>query len=290
MYFALSQSKSEIWVGDRTNNRLVILKMMGDTLELDGYVDTPAGLFHSMITQTNVKYPIVVTSCDIGNVTVVHDLTTRRLLATLERPQDATDAGAKPHDVTTNAHYIFVTFLGTEDGAGYIASYDAFTFELIAVLETVADPHLAIRDETHLFVAAQGGEVLKVSVPDLEVIKSWHRPSPHGMFISNDSKYLYTTNIAEGGKMAVDVWDVDSGNRMDCPAVTTSNPVPHNPTVSIDGSMIFITHSGATSNVNSAFEIAGDGCLEPESEMTFETNLNPFGLFVVPPAEPVCLN
>lgn len=77
---------------------------------------------------------------------------------------------------------------------------------------------------------------------------------------------------------------------MHCPVVTTSFPVPHNPTVSIDGSMIFITHSGATSKVSSAFLIDKDGCIDPKSEMTFETNLNPFGLFVVPPAEPVCLN
>lgn len=200
MYFALSQSKSEIWVGDRVNNRLVILKMIGDALELDGYVSTPEGLFHSMITQAAVDYPIVVTTCDIDNVTVVHDLTTRRLLATLERPQEAVDAGAKPHDVTTNANYIFVSYLGTTDGAGYVASYDAFTFDLIAVRKTVADPHVAIRGETNLYIAAQGGKVLKLSVPDLEIIKSSTRPTPHGMFISNDSSISTSPTLPEKAK------------------------------------------------------------------------------------------
>ena len=292
MYFGLSQAKSELWVGDRANNRLVIYRMKGCQVELDGYVDTPAGLFHSMITQRlDSEYPIVATTCDIDNKIVVHDLTTRRLLATLDPPQEAIDAGTKPHDITTNGDYIIATFLGGEEGSGFVACYDAIDFSLLSVLETEADPHVAIREETDLFVAAQGGNnpgfVIKASVPDLNVLSSVERPSPHGMFISFDSKYLYTTNIGGGGESAIDTWDVATGEQMDCPTVTTSNPVPHNPTVSFDGKMIYITHSGATSENNSAFSIGDDGCPDPSSERIFQTDENPFGLFVVPPAEPL---
>jgi DNA-binding beta-propeller fold protein YncE len=287
-YFAISQAKSEIWVGDRANNRLVVLKMIGCELVMDGYVSTPAGLFHSMITQRgDVDYPIAATTCDIDNVIIVHDLTTRRELAVMERPQEAIDAGAKPHDVTTNGDYIFVTFLGTADGAGYVASYDTVTFELVSVLETAADPHVAIRGDTDLFIAAQGGVVYKVSVPDLTILSSTDRPSPHGMIVSFDSKYMYTTNIGEGGDMAIDNWDVGTGAKMDCPDVTTTWPTPHNPTISFNGKYLYITHSGGDSTKNSRFHIGHDGCVDPHSEYVFDTNLNPFGLFVVAPAAPL---
>lgn len=289
MYFGLSPAKSEIWVGDRANNRLVIYKAVGCELIYDGYVETAAGLFHSMITQRGAEYPIIATTCDIDNVIVVHDLTTRRLLGTMQPPQAVVDAGAKPHDITTNGDYIFATFLAGENGVGYVASYSADDFSLMAVFETAADPHVSIRDDSNLFIAAQGGDepgfVITVSVPDLVVINSVTLPSPHGMFLAFGAKHLYVTNIGQGGNMAISVFDASTGDlRTDCPEVVTTNATPHNPAVSDDGTQLFITHSGGTSTKNSAFDIRYDGCLDPSSERVFETNLNPFGIAIIAPA------
>jgi hypothetical protein len=37
-------------------------------------------------------------------------------------------------------------------------------------------------------------------------------PSSHGMFISFDSRYLYTTNIAEHVEKAIDVWGAEKSD------------------------------------------------------------------------------
>ena len=300
MHYAFSQSKSEIWDGDRANNRHAIYKMLGCELVYDGTIEAPRGLFHSMIAQTTgSSYPIMAVTCDIDNRIPVYDLTSRRLLVTLEPPSEAAAAGARSHDVTLTDDYIFVTFLGgTDSSNGYVACYEATApYDIIGVLETVPDPHVAIRDDTSLFVAAQGGGdggvVYMVSVPDMTPISETPRPTPHGMFISFDSKYLYTTNIGLGGSNAIDVWDVATGQLLDCPEVTTSNPVPDNPTLSMDNSRIFITHFGGASEVNSAFDIdMKTGCVIPESKEIVKTNFNPFWLFVIPPAGPLttCAN
>ncbi|KAI0567739.1 Nitrous oxide reductase [Gracilaria domingensis] len=292
MYFGLSPQKSEIWVGDRGNSRLVILKLSGRRITPDGYIETPEGLFHSMITQVGSEpYPIVWNTCDIANVTVVYDLTSRRKLAQIPLPPEVAALGGVPHDITANSDYGFVTYINNADGAGYIASYSARTFELIQLRQVALDPHIAIRDSTKLTVAAQGGEVLLLSIPDLRTLnQDLSQPSPHGTIITFNSKFLYVTNIAEMGENAVVTYDTSTLQRVNCPIVTTSNPVPHNPATNLDGSRIFITHSGATSDIVSAFDIADDGCVMRGSEQIVRTGLNPFGLFVLPPSqeEPIC--
>lgn len=285
MYFAYT--RQEIWVGDRKNNKLHIYFMTGCQLKYDGYVEAPAdGVFHTMTTQRSGPYPIAVTTIDIDNVIVAHDLTTRRLLGTMEPPPEAVAAGAvKPHDVTTNGDYIFVTFLGPDETpADFVASYDAVDFSLVSVIETEKDPHVAVRDDSHLFIAAQGGIVYTVTVPDLNVVNHVELPAPHGMFLSFDLKHLYVTNISGGGVNAIQVFDAKTGDKRNCPEVTTTYPKPHNPTLSADNSKLFVTHSGGTSTKNSAFDIMHDGCVDPHSERIFDTNSNPFGLCVVPEA------
>ncbi|PXF44938.1 hypothetical protein BWQ96_05302 [Gracilariopsis chorda] len=292
MYFGWSRDPPELWVGDRRNNRLVILKLSGRKLIPDGFLDTPAGLFHTMNTQDgNVKYPIVWNTCDIANVTVVYDLTTRRKLAEIPRPPIVAELGGVPHDVTANKDYGFVTYIKNSDGAGYVASYDARTFELVKVIKVLFDPHVAIRGSTKLAVAAQGGEVLLLSIPNLEQLESdREQPSPHGTIISLDLKYLYVTNIAEEGENALVSYSISTLRRLNCPSITTSNPIPHNPKTTLDGSKIFITHSGSTSDVCSAFNIGKDGCPLPATEKIIRTGLNPFGICVLPRSvtRPVC--
>lgn len=254
---------------------------------MDGTVDACSGVFHSIGTQaSSEEYPLALTVCDVDNVVAVHDMTTRRLLATLERPEEVAQTGARPHDVTANADYIFVTFLGSSTGPGFVVSYSATTFAMLGVLETADDPHVAIRNDSLLYVASQGGTVYQISIPDLTILFETDRPSPHGMIISFDSKYLYTTNIAESGAMALETWSVDTGERMEeCAEVVTSFAVPHNPALSIDGRSIFLTHSGSASIANTRFAILENGCVDPNSETLFETDLNPFGIAVIPAAQ-----
>lgn len=286
MYFGLGQAKSELWVGDRANSRLVILKLSGRKIMLEDFLPTPAGLFHCMNTQDQFEeYPLVWTTCDIDNETIVYDITTRRKLAVIPRPPVVARLGGFPHDVSASVEYGFVTYIGNSDGSGYVASYDAKTFELVGLRKTADDPHVAIRDNTQLSVAAQGGEVLFLSVPDLKLLsRSRDQPSPHGVIITLDLRYLYVTNIAEMGANAVVTYDMRRFRQMSCPMVNTTNVVPHNPKTTNDGKRIFITHSGATSDIVSVFDISDNGCPLPSTEKIVRTGLNPFGICLLPPA------
>lgn len=286
MYFGLGQAKSELWVGDRANNRLVILKLSGRKIELDDFLPTPAGLFHCMNTQDIYDpYPLIWTTCDIDNETIVYDITTRRRLAVIPRPPTVARLGGFPHDTTANVDYGFVTYIGNSDKSGYVACYDAKTFKLLALRKTADDPHIAIRDNTKLGVAAQGGQVLFLSIPNLKLLaRDSDQPSPHGMIITLDLRYLYVTNIAEGGKDALVTYDMRKFRRMNCPTVTTTMMVPHNPKTTVNGKRIFITHSGATSDVVSVFDISDSGCPLPSTEKLVRTGLNPFGICLLPRA------
>lgn len=289
MYFAYSHQKSELWVGDRANSRLQILKMAGGKVERDGSISTPEGIFHTFFTQDpREPYPLVFTACDIANVTVVHDLTTRREVAIIPLPPVVAALGGIPHDVTANRDYAFVTYIKNSDGAGYVASYNTKTFEMVNVLKTANDPHVAIRDDTALFVAAQGGELLLVSVPDLNEMKRDVQMSPHGAIISFNSRHLYITNIADGGDNALVVYDAATLEKLPCDEIKTTNAGPHNPTVTLSGLKIFTTHSSA--NSMSVFDIDRRGCPIQSSEMVFETGMNPFGILTLPRAarQPIC--
>lgn len=296
MYFGLSPFKNELWVADRANEQLLILKMAGATLSLDGTIPIPAGPFHAIITQTKTSmYPIMYTICDIAKVIVAHDVTTRRYLGLMEMPifDEVTAEEVRPHDVTSNDDFVYVSFLVSSDTVtdiGYIAQYSVNDqFELVRVITTGPDPHVAIRDNTSLFIADQTA-VTKVSATNISVIEAQTLGPAHGMFISFDSTYLYTTNIGGGGIDAIAVWNVETGQKLACPSIDTEFPVPHNPTVTEDDVLV-VTHSGPTATFNSVFEIEYDGCLNPHSRASFETDINPFGIITIPPpsGELICL-
>eukprot|EP00892_Ulva_mutabilis_P009288 jgi/Ulvmu1/6731/UM030_0066.1 len=303
MYIAYDYSRrSRILVADRKNERLVVAELRGDSVDLTRrkskrFLPLPAGTFHTMSTQFFVNDPeiwektgpVAVTSSDVANESAVYDMRTLRLIDTIPLPPVVAELGGKPHDLTISGYFIFITYLGTSDGRGYVASYirSGGKYHLLSVLETAADPHVAIRDGTELVIAAQGaadgdGEVLFVRAPELVVIKRFVQPSPHGTAISFDSRFIYITNIAEGGENAVITYDMATREEVPgCAALTTSEPVPHNPAVTLDGGRLFITHSGAEATVTSTYEIDASGCPVQSSEHLITTGLNPFGICVV---------
>ena len=309
MYFAYDMLHDFLWVGDRANDRLVILKLRGNQIRVlprsrGQFLPIGKGVLpHTLSSQANLdatgspkrlRRQVAFTTADIDNVTFVHDVFSRKQLATIPLPKRVKELGGSPHDVTVKSDgYGFVTYLDTSDDFGYVASYERVRhsyyrkkgeqWKLIKLLRVAKDPHVAVRDNTNLVIAAQGGEVLFASVPDLRILaRDDSQPSPHGTFISFDRKYLYITNIGEMGKNAVVTYGMKTGKRKNCPVVNTTNPIPHNPAVTLDGKRLFITHSGMNSTVNSAFDINDDGCPVPSSERVITTGLNPFGLFVIP--------
>lgn len=302
MYIAYDySSRSRILVADRKNERLVVAQLRGSNVKLIGrnkrFIPLPEGPFHTMSTQFFVNdpetfekvRPVALTSSDIANESVIHDLRSLRVVDKLPLPPLVMELGGKPHDLTISGFFAFVTYLGTSDGRGYVASYirTGGKYHFFKLLETAADPHVAIRDGTELVIAAQGpadgdGEVLFVRAPELVVVKRHSQPSPHGTAISFDARFLYITNIAEGGENAIITYDMATREEVPgCGPVATTEPVPHNPATTLNGSKLFVTHSGAEASVTSAFDIDDTGCPIQASEKLITTGLNPFGICII---------
>lgn len=279
----------ELWIGDRANNRIVITalirKRRRSRIIHIRSLPVPNGTFHSITTQDiSDRRPKSFTVCDIDNVTIVHDIRSRRVHCLLTMPKRLLKLGAKPHDVTADKRFAFVTYVGSVNGFGYVASYRIGNCRLITFIKTARDPHVAIRPPGTLWIAAQGGEVLSRTVPQLKPLSAdMSQTSPHGMFISYNRKNLYVTNIADGGSKAVVVYNTTTGTPRNCPQVDSTFAVPHNPSVSFDDKKLYLTHSLADDNVNSAWDIGNDGCVIPDSEQIFRTGNNPFGISVLPP-------
>lgn len=106
------------------------------------------------------------------------------------------------------------------------------------------------------------------------------------MIIMLDLKYLYVTNIAEGGTNAIVTYDKRKCRRMDCRVVNTKRMVPHNPKTTVHSERIFSTHSRATSEVGSVTDIRNNGCPLPATGKLVKTGLNLFGICLLPPAAP----
>lgn len=85
-----------------------------------------------------------MTSSDIDGSSTVHDLKSLKLLDTLPLPPRISELGGKPHDLTVSGYFIFITYLGTSDGNGYVASFirTGGKYHLFRILETKADPHV----------------------------------------------------------------------------------------------------------------------------------------------------
>eukprot|EP00892_Ulva_mutabilis_P009284 jgi/Ulvmu1/6728/UM030_0063.1 len=300
-----SSTRSRILVADRKNARLVVAELRGGDVMLSSNASAghgslqlplPAGPFHSMSSQFFVNEPdvwekvgpVAVTSSDVDNMVAVHNMRTLSLIDMLPLPPLVASLGGRPHDVTASGYFIFVTYLGTSDGRGYVASYirSGRRYQFLRLIETAEDPHVAIRDGTDLIIAADGGtekdgEVLFLRAPELVVVKRDVQPSPHGVFITFDSRLLYVINVLEGGANAVVTYDMATRKRLPgCAALNTTVTLPHNPAVTLDGGRLFITHSGGAS-VTSTYEIDAFGCPVQSTEKLITTGLNPFGITVV---------
>ena len=287
-FISFNGGARELWVGDRKNDAMVIIKLIKNQLVPAATLPMPRGVFHSLHTQDLYsERPTVITTCDIDNVTIVHDIATREVLCRLERPEQVASAQAKPHDATSDGFYHYVTFLGGTDDVGFVAVYDISTCGIVTVKQTGGDPHIAIRPNTLLFVPAQNGRtVTSFKVPSLKQRTATMLSSPHGTQILYNGKFFYTTNIADGGNDAIRVFRVANGREVSCPKIDTSNPIPHNIASTFVDDKIVITHSGNESDVNSVWRInRRTGCLIPGSERVFVTGLNPFGISSVPPTE-----
>ncbi|GAB0496620.1 hypothetical protein MMPV_007933 [Pyropia vietnamensis] len=253
-----------------------------------------AGVFHSYATQRTSPNERgagqVWTACDGANVTLVHDVASRALVATLPVPPQVAAVGGVPHDTTATRDHGYVTFKGARDGYGYVVAYSIRNnYTDMGTLRTAADPHVAVADANTIVVAAQGGTVFTADpclMSRLTVDTS--QPSPHGLGAAPSGAAWYVTNIAEGGKDGLITYTAPQAGRRPSVIVrpacggplNTTVAVPHNVAVSGDGRWVAISHSGAASTTVGVWKVGADRCVVAGSEVLVQTAGNPFGIAV----------
>lgn len=240
------------------------------------------GVFHTMASMVPVSSGGTVwTTCDVSNVTVVADVTTHTVLATIPRP-DGVDG--VPHDTIANDRFGYVSYIKNSDGAGYVAVYCLRTFSLLRLIRTAEDPHIGLFADSSVIIAAQGGEVSTYAQGlsgGRPLTVDATQPSPHGVTVAQGGRNGYITNIADGGDAAIVTYRLGASAgapQAGCGAVKTSRPIPHNLSIASDDRVMLLTHSGPNSTVVGLWSVDDDGCVEPDSERLVETGGNPFGV------------
>lgn len=275
MYVVYSARK--VFVGDRANDRVLVIDPR--TWDVVDEIPTGAGVFHMWADPTGRQLWV---NNDVDNTITVIDPRRHEVLETVDLPADLAAAGGKPHDVILDRRSAYVTLVGLDGENDAVLRYDLRTFEVQARTEVGKDPHVTIDPRNGpLYVASQdASEIVAVDRQTLAPIDSVSIPSAHGIDLSRNGRVVYTTNIAGGGSdalWAVDAWTGEViGEPADVPVAT-----PHNVVLTGDGTKAYVTHSGATADQVSVYEVSRRDPA-PRFVTTIDAGLNPFGLEFVP--------
>lgn len=274
MYITHSPINDRVYIGDRANNRLVVYDANDYNTHL-GFVDVGAGIFHQW--GNTVQNQLWVNN-DIDDTISVVDMLTSTVITTIPVPGDLTSG--KPHDVVLdpNADFAYVTMLGVTGVNDYVLKYNTNTFMEVDRLAVGKDPHVALSAQNDLlYVPTQGSNTVNViNRTTFTIADTIAVPNSHGAFVSGDAATFFTTNIADGGTNGL--ISIDTAMNTINSATNTPFSIPHNIRISPDQSELYLTHSGANSEVT-LWDISNPA--SPVFSQTFVTGLNPYGIELV---------
>lgn len=279
MYVVWSQTTNRVFVGDRTNNTVVVFD--GSDFSVIASVPVGAGVFH-MWADVQAKHQLWVNN-DIDKTTSVIDPVSLQTLATVATPKDLVDMGGKPHDVLVSPEgdFAYISVLGVSGENDYIVQFSTKTFQETARAAVGKDPHLsATFANNYLYVPCQNSNVIVVlNRKTLAHVETIEAPGAHGAGMPFNGETFYTTNLPNGGTGGL--IGVDTATNLVSSQTDAPLAVPHNIALApnfrpaADAQKLYITHSGATANTVSVYDVSDTS---PEFVATIETGLNPFGI------------
>lgn len=279
MYVVHSPKADRIFVGDRGNNRVMVLDEEDFTLEAT--IAAGKGVFHMWADPADTQLWV---NNDIDNTVTVIDPVTLDTLATVSMPVDLVAQGGKPHDVILDPSggAAFVTMVGFAGANDYVVKFSTDSFTESARARVGKDPHVSLtRRNKLLYVPCQNSNsVFILQRKDLSLVKTLDVSGAHGAGMPRNGKTFYTSNISGGGSNAIHAIDTRQ-NTLLGDAADTPFPIPHNLALTRKGDKLYVTHSGAGSDQVSVFRINRKTRL-PEFVTTVSVGLNPFGLAFVP--------
>jgi DNA-binding beta-propeller fold protein YncE len=278
MYVFFSPIHNRVFVGDRANNRVVAFDAR--SFEVDGFAAAGAGVFHMWGSRATGELWV---NNDIDNTTSVIDMRTLETVTTIPTPADLVDMGGKPHDVILDPQgfYAYVSVIGVAGPGDYVFQVDARSYEIVNRAMVGDDPHLSLSTgKPNLYVASQGSDVVNVlDRHSLAGITDIPLPGAHGVGMRTNGRYLYSTNLPDGGTDALWVIDTKSNITVGDP-VDSPFTVPHNIALTPNGKKLFVTHSGPNDMV-SVYRVSGRSPV-PIFEESVTVGSNPFGIAYVP--------
>ncbi len=277
MYVVYTHVTHRVFVGDRSNNQVVAFD--ADDFSVEGTIPAGSGVFHMWADPQNGQLWV---NNDVDITATVIDPTTMQVITTVPMPSDLVTDGGKPHDVTLDTRFAYVSMVGFPNGNDYVVKFSRRTFLEVDRKQVGKDPHvsLTLRNQ-FLYVPTQNAnEVLVLNRRTLEEVTSIPVPGAHGAGMARNGKTFYTTNISGGGINGLFTIDTKTTTVLGNPT-DTPNPVPHNIALTPNGQKIYVTHSGATADTVSVYTTTKIDRV-PDSTGTITVGLNPFGLAFVP--------
>ena len=274
MYVIPQPFSRRVFVGDRANNRLVVLNKSDYSVETT--VDVGQGVFHMWADYFGKQLWVVN---DVDKTLSVINTVSLATLATVPIPADLAALNGVPHDVIVSpaGFLAYVTIVGVDGENDFVVQYYTPTFTEIGRAAVGKDPHLSLQFfDNNLFVPCQGADA--VYVLDrfrMEIEKIIDVPGAHGAGMPLLSGIFYTTNLPGGGTdgvFAINIYSKEVVGSIDAPF-----PIPHNLSVNFKGSKLYVTHSGATASKVSVYK-KSRGSKIPEYVTDITVGLNPFGI------------
>ena len=274
MYVVFVKQGRWVLVGDRANNRVVVLRAHDFSYETS--VPVGEGVFH-MWADPNGRQLWV--NNDIDNTTSVVDLNSLHVIATVATPADLVAMGGKPHDVILGprGRFAYVTLLGISGDSDYVVQFSTDNFEETGRAAVGKDPHLSLTARNRfLYVPCQNSNaVFVLDRFDMSHVKTISVPGAHGAGMSGNGKVFYTTNLPGGGTDGL--FAIDTRRNRVIGSSDTPFAVPHNIALTPSAKKLYVTHSGATSDKVSVYRISQRHPV-PAFLKEITVEFNPFGL------------
>ncbi|MGJ3246510.1 MAG: beta-propeller fold lactonase family protein [Elainellaceae cyanobacterium] len=284
MYISYLNRTNEVAVADRANNQLVFFDRT--TYDVTGTTPTGAGNFHMWVDLKETQLWVVN---DTDNALTVIDPNTKTEIERINLSEKGIGSNARPHDVILDptGQYAYVTIIQDDNpDADQLLKIDTQTFAIVDSAAVGKDPHVSLAPEHNLlYVLSQDSD--RIDIFDrrenkLEQVGSIDQPGAHGVIASPDGQYFYTTNLPGGGNNGVFVIDATTNTIVgDRDGVDTPFPVPHNVSITNDGSRLFVTHSGSNANAISIYSLDEPTLPVWEASVNGQ-GVNPFGIAYAP--------
>ena len=160
MYVIPQAFSKRVFVGDRANNRLVVLNKSDYSVETT--VDVGQGVFHMWADYFGKQLWVVN---DVDKTLSVINTRSLAKLATVPIPADLAALNGKPHDVIVSpaGFLAYVSIIGVDGANDYVVQYYTPTFTEIGRAAVGKDAHLSLQFfDDNLFVPCQGADAVYV--------------------------------------------------------------------------------------------------------------------------------